>query len=271
MVLLLLVVILLVLRVVAAVCGGGGGGGCAHRLQTQSPSSLAVRPCCRPKMPRGKVRPLAPGQQSLTVALRPKRRKAESLAPSSAEPQKQQQTSMSPSTTAVASSLSDGKEDLSRSDGKEDLTELEEIDIEWHCFEKETWSMTPPVRLDASKYLAEGVYRKIRAAYGTCVYILVAEIPPGVSILTQEQLESSVPLGTPKEEIEVSYGKLVLWDDEIVIYDGEPVKKKRRCGPAQCCCCNGVLVCGSRAGLGSSTKPLFGPAIRSGKSRFGST
>jgi hypothetical protein len=164
---------------------------------------------------------------------------------------------------------------------------------EWQRFpQTEATSDTPPIRLDGSKYLAEGVwqsaaYRPLSTTHrtlsngfdqglphsrkpftifptafghvfggsvseGACVgdstrgvYRVI--FSGGIRIFIHvEDYEPGTPnpglswhlrnAHVPESEVFVSGGTAVLWDDDIVIYTGEEH--------------GGVLVCGSRAGLG---------------------
>ena len=111
---------------------------------------------------------------------------------------------------------------------------------EWSCFPGAV-AATPPVRLDASKYLAKGIYRRVRA-FSLTYFILIAEIEDDTTV--DAYIEEYVSrTGAPAKEVFVSFGTACLRSEEIAVYSQEPVtvnvgEAARRH--------DGVLFCGSR-------------------------
>ena len=120
---------------------------------------------------------------------------------------------------------------------------LESVDG-WARFPDCENDRVPVVRCNTSKYLASGVYRRIRGTSGSYVYIHVAEVSESADIteavaIMQRYLNST---SAPPSEVVLSGGTLSLLDDELVMYPSEVVDTES--GEQL-----GVLLCASRADL----------------------
>ena len=81
----------------------------------------------------------------------------------------------------------------------------------WHDFPNAVSARTPPVRLDRSKYLDKGVYRRI-CSRGLIIYIHVEDFE-GDHL--SENLSAQLR-GLPADEVFISGGSAYLLDNEIV-------------------------------------------------------
>ena len=119
------------------------------------------------------------------------------------------------------------------------VADLPPASKEWRMFPSAVRD-APAIRLDASKYLAEGVYRKITAC-ATTYYIHVADFVDGNAACNMDldacADEYIARAGAPVSEVVVSGGTRLLLAREIAIYGGEPVGSTRS---------HGILICGSR-------------------------
>ena len=110
------------------------------------------------------------------------------------------------------------------------VADLPPASKEWRMFPSAV-PQAPPVRLDASKKFAEGLYRKI-AAWGMTYYI---HVDNEASVACADMYVQRA--GAPLAEVAISWGtREQLWD-EVAIYGGESVGDRRT---------DGILICGSR-------------------------
>ena len=111
------------------------------------------------------------------------------------------------------------------------------------------------VRLDASKYLAEGLYRRIDVPWGV-VYVHIWDLPyfgrpeDPTMMLAKARRDYIEHTRAPEQEVLVSGGTYYLASDELVIYPNEHWCEGSTNG-------RGALICASRAGLGRLTKETF--------------
>ena len=109
------------------------------------------------------------------------------------------------------------------------VADLPPASNKWRTFPSAVHQI-PPVRLDASRKLAEGLYRTI-AAWGMTCY---THVDNEASVACADMYVQRT--GAPVAEVAISWGTRVQLWDEVAIYGGESVDRRT----------DGILICGSR-------------------------
>ena len=122
---------------------------------------------------------------------------------------------------------------------------------------KEGWTLfpgcdsdrVPAVRLAVSRWLARGVYRRIKCVSGSYVFVHVAEVPEAADAeaalrIMKKYTDSNA---AAPSEIMWSCGRELLFHDELAVYPSELVTTPHGAH-------TGVMLCASCAHLGERVK-----------------